>query len=88
MSEDSGREEEEEMQITELKQECAFVDFGNLCDSQGRYDEALEAYDRPLGIVPDDADVLFDKGETLVKVGRGDEAVGYFARAMALYVGA
>ncbi len=76
------------MQIAELKQECAFVEHGNLCDSQGDYEGALADYDRALAIVPGDADVLFDKGETLVKIGRTQEASACFAQAMALYVGA
>lgn len=76
------------MQITELRQECEYIEYGNACDFQGRYDEALAAYDRALTIVPDDADVLFDKGETLVKCGRAQEATACFAQAIQLYVGA
>ncbi len=62
------------MQIAEIKQECEFVEYGNVCDSQGLYEKALDAYDRALRIFPDDADALFDKGETLVKMGRPQEA--------------
>jgi len=76
------------MQITELKQECGYVEYGNVCDSQGLYEMALDAYDRALRIFPDDADALFDKGETLAKIGRQDEAAAYFTQAMNLYVGA
>lgn len=76
------------MEIAELRQECEYIEYGNACDIQGRYDEALAAYDRALTIVPDDADVLFDKGETLVKCGRTREATACFAQAMQLYAGA
>ena len=76
------------MQIAEMKQECEFVEYGNVCDSQGLYEAALDAYDRALKIFPEDADALFDKGETLVKIGRPQEATAYFAQAMQLYVGA
>lgn len=76
------------MQIAELKQECGYVEYGNVCDSQGLYEMALDAYDRALGIFPDDADALFDKGATLVKIGRPDEATAYFTQAVKLYVGA
>lgn len=76
------------MQISEFRQECEYVEYGNICDGQGRYDEALAAYDRALSIIPDDADALFDKGETLVKIGRAQEATAYFAQAIELYVGA
>ncbi|NLX49578.1 MAG: tetratricopeptide repeat protein [Methanospirillum sp.] len=75
------------MQIAELKQECGYVEYGNFCDSRGLYVEALDAYDRALTIFPDDADALFDKGETLVKVGREQEATAYFTQAMQLYLG-
>jgi tetratricopeptide (TPR) repeat protein len=77
-----------EMQITELKQECAYVEHGNLCDSQGDYEGALADYDRALKIFPEDADALFNKGETLVKIGKRQEATSYFSQAIALYVGA
>ena len=76
------------MQIAELKQECEYVEYGNVCDSQGRFVEALDAYDRALRIFPEDADALFNKGDTLVKIGRPQEATAYFAQAMQLYAGA
>ena len=76
------------MQIAEFRQECRYVDYGNACDSQGLFEEALKAYDRALRIVPDDADALFDKGETLEKCGRSQEATACFEQAMKLYVGA
>ncbi len=75
------------MQIAELKQECKYVEYGNVCDSKGLYEEALDAYDRALRIFPEDADALFDKGETLVKIGRPQEATAYFTQAMQLYAG-
>jgi tetratricopeptide (TPR) repeat protein len=84
----NSTERREEMQIAEFRQECRYVDYGNACDSQGLYEEALKAYDRALRIVPDDADALFDKGETLEKCGRPQEATACFEQAMKLYVGA
>jgi tetratricopeptide (TPR) repeat protein len=76
------------MRIAELKQECAFVEYGNTCDNRGDYEGALAAYDHALSIFPEDADAIFDKGETLVKMGRPAEATVCFAQAMALYAGA
>lgn len=76
------------MQIGELKQECAYVEHGNVCDSQGDFEGALAHYDRALRIFPEDADALFDKGQTLVKCGRQQEATACFTQAMALYAGA
>jgi tetratricopeptide (TPR) repeat protein len=75
------------MQIAELKQVCEYVEYGNVCDSQGRYDAALAAYDNALRIFPEDADALFDKGETLVKIGRPQDATACFTQAMQLYAG-
>jgi tetratricopeptide (TPR) repeat protein len=74
------------MDMEELKQEREFVENGNLLDSQGEYEKAVAAYDRALEIVPDDADVLYDKGETLVKLGMVPEAMKYFDTATQMYV--
>jgi tetratricopeptide (TPR) repeat protein len=82
------REERKEMQIAELKQECEYVEYGNTCDSQGDFEGAVAAYDRALSIFPEDADAIFNKGETLVKMGEPTAATACFARAMALYAGA
>jgi tetratricopeptide (TPR) repeat protein len=81
-------ERREKMQLAEVKQACEYVEYGNICDSQGLYEKALDAYDRALRIIPDDADALFDKGETLVKIGRPQEATACFTQAMQLYAGA
>lgn len=75
------------MLLSELQREHDCVEYGNLRDSQGRYDEALAAYDSALRIDPDDADALFDKGETLEKMGNLLEAKKFYDRAMALYNG-
>ena len=75
------------MLLSELQREHDCVEYGNLRDSQGRYDEALTAYDSALRIDPDDADALFDKGETLEKMGNLLEAKKFYDRAMALYNG-
>lgn len=75
------------MLLSELQREHDCVEYGNLRDSQGRYDEALAAYDSALRIDPEDADALFDKGETLEKMGNLLEAKMFYDRAMALYNG-
>ncbi|MGB9176070.1 MAG: tetratricopeptide repeat protein [Methanoregula sp.] len=74
------------MDMEDLKQEREFVENGNLLDSQGKYEKAVAAYDRALEIVPDDADVLYDKGETLVKLGMVPEAMKCFDTATRMYV--
>ena len=70
-----------------LKQEREFVERGNLLDSQGEYWKAIAAYNNALRIDPADADALFDKGETLVKIGNHAEARKLFDAAVAMYVG-
>jgi Tfp pilus assembly protein PilF len=74
------------MDMEDLKQEQEFVEHGNIFDSQGKYEKAVAAYDSALKIVPDDADVLFNKGETLVKLGRVPEAMKCFETATQMYV--
>lgn len=74
------------MDVKDLKQEREMVEQANILDSQGKYEKAIAAYDSALEIVPDDADVLFDKGETLVKLGRIPEAMKCFETATQLYV--
>jgi tetratricopeptide (TPR) repeat protein len=78
--------EEKIMDMEDLKQEREHVEHGNLLDSQGKYENAIDAYDSALKIVPEDADVLFNKGETLVKLGRVPEAMKCFDTATQMYV--
>ena len=75
------------MDMEDLKQERQWVEHANLLDSQGKYEKAVAAYDSALAIVPEDADVLFNKGETLVKLGKIPEAMKCFDTATAMYVG-
>lgn len=75
------------MLMTDLIKEHEFVEVGNIRDSQGRYEEALASYDNALRIVPEDADALFDKGETLEKMGRLQEAKKFYDLALSLYNG-
>lgn len=74
------------MNAEDIKQEQKFVERGNILDSQGKYEMAIAAYNQALEIVPDDADVIFDKGETLVKLGRVPEAMKCFDAATQMYV--
>jgi tetratricopeptide (TPR) repeat protein len=47
---------------------------GNTYYKQGFYEEALESYNQALQIDPDNTDLLNNKGLTLVKLGKIDEA--------------
>jgi tetratricopeptide (TPR) repeat protein len=75
------------MELELLKKENYWVNEGNLKDSQGKYEEAIADYDRALQIDPDDADVLFDKAETLQKMGKYKEAEKLVEKAIDGYVG-
>jgi tetratricopeptide (TPR) repeat protein len=75
------------MELDQLKKEQDWVNEGNLKDSQGRYEEAIADYDKALQIDPDDADALFDKAETLQKMGKRKEAELLIEKALNEYVG-
>jgi tetratricopeptide (TPR) repeat protein len=74
------------MNMEDIKKLQEIVDQANKLDNEGKYEKAVEAYDNALNILPDDADVLFDKGETLVKLGRVPEAMKCFEMATQMYV--
>jgi tetratricopeptide (TPR) repeat protein len=84
----TGRKDMEkiEMEPTQLQREHDCVEHGNLRDSQGLYDKALSAYDVALGIDPEDADALFDKGITLKKLGKNSEGNALVNKAVNLYM--
>ena len=75
------------MELELLKKENYWVNEGNLKDSQGKYEEAIADYDRALQIDPDDADALFDKAETLQKMGKLKESEKLVEKALNGYVG-
>ena len=79
--------EEDTMDMEDVTMERAFVEQGNLLDNQGQFEKAVAAYDNALGIDPHDADALFVKGQTLVKLGRVPEAMKCFETATQMYVG-
>ena len=75
------------MEMADLIREHDCVEHGNLRDSQGKFDKALSAYNTALQIDPGDADALFNKGATLVKLGKIREAQKCFDTATKMYVG-
>jgi tetratricopeptide (TPR) repeat protein len=75
-----------EMEPTLLQREHDCVEHGNLRDSQGMFDKAISAYDIALGIDPEDADALFNKGITLKKMGKQDEGNHLVSHAVNLYM--
>ena len=75
------------MQIADLKRQHDCVEHGDLRDSQGEFEKAIKAYDRALKIIPEDADVLFNKGQTMQKMGRLVEAQKCYEQAIRMYTG-
>ena len=73
------------MELALLQREHDCVEHGNLRDSQGMYEKALKAYDNALKIDPEDADVWYDKGDTLAKMGKLEDAQKCFECAIKLY---
>ena len=71
----------------DLMREHDCVKYGDLRDSQGDYEKALSAYNSALRIDPGDADVWFDKGLTLKKMGKISEANSCIEKAINLYCG-
>jgi tetratricopeptide (TPR) repeat protein len=78
---------EEKMQLVQLMREQMWVKDGDLLDREGKYEEALSSYDHALQIDPGDADVWFDKGQTLKKMGKNAEAEKCIETAINLYCG-
>ncbi len=74
------------MEIIQLQREHDCVEHGNLRDNQGMYEKAIAAYDIALGIDPEDADALFDKGITLKKMGNHAEGAKLIEQAVYLYM--
>ncbi|HOW34255.1 MAG TPA: tetratricopeptide repeat protein [Methanoregulaceae archaeon] len=75
------------MDLADLKRKRDCIEHGDLRDSQGLFQKAIAAYDHALAIDPEDADAWYNKGETLFKMGKTEEAVGCFETATKLYLG-
>jgi tetratricopeptide (TPR) repeat protein len=75
------------MELDKIKIKQDLVKEGDIRDSQGRYEEAIDSYDKVLQIDPDDADAWFNKGITLKKMGKHSEGTRSIERAINLYIG-
>ncbi|HON37088.1 MAG TPA: tetratricopeptide repeat protein, partial [Methanothrix sp.] len=51
-------------------------------DSQGKYDEAIQAYDKAIEIDPQYTEAWSNKGVTLAEQGKYDEAIQAYDKAI------
>ncbi len=85
---DSGRndlalERWEEVLALDPDQPRALLQVGNALGREGRLEEAIEVYGRLLEVMPDwSVGVLEKRATALVNMGRGDQAVADFTRAL------
>jgi len=64
--------------------EGAWINKGIALDGQGRYDEAIKAYDKAIGLDRHDAKTWNNKGATFAKQGKYDDALQHFEFAIQL----
>ena len=57
---------------------------GSVLDELGQYDEAIQQYDKILGIDPDDTLAINNKGNTLSNLSRYDEAISMYDKVLSL----
>jgi tetratricopeptide (TPR) repeat protein len=57
---------------------------GNTLNSQGKYDEAILAYDKVIQLIPDYASAWYNKGIALKALGRTSESDAAFAKSKVL----
>lgn len=60
------------------------ISFSRKLRDQGKYDEALAAADTSAARDPSDAEPMYDRGATLYCMGKYEDAVTAFARAIEL----
>jgi tetratricopeptide (TPR) repeat protein len=68
----------------EMSQALILNNKGVVLSRLGRYDEAIDAYDRALNINPDYSIVWNNKGVVLSRLGRYEEAIDAYDRALSI----
>jgi len=60
------------------------IAMGRSCMEKGRFDEALDLFERALALDPLDPDLWNMAGTALRSIGRYEESVLYFQKALAI----
>jgi tetratricopeptide (TPR) repeat protein len=84
--------EEPQMEQYLIKQELAdrahrYILEGNYYHFQGKFDLAVNSYNKALEIDPDNADAWFNKGMSLKKIGSDEESAKCIETSIGLYCG-
>ena len=62
----------------------SFNNLGSVLAREGRYDEAIENYEKALAIKPDHAGALYNLGNALLKINKKEEAIRKYGEALDL----
>lgn len=65
----------------------AICELGNCYDRLNKLDEAIEHYDKAIGVDPYHADAWYNKGQALIKKGNCSEGEQCISKAIDLYLG-
>ena len=61
-----------------------FFELGNVFNSQGKYEEAIQNFDKSIGIKPDFAKVYISRGVAKIKTGEHDDGCNDLTKAQEL----
>jgi tetratricopeptide (TPR) repeat protein len=75
----------EEPTVAEIRVAEGYYDEARRMVELERYDEAVKAFDKALEILPEDRNLLYQRGSALMELGRKDEGLRDLSRVEATY---